>query len=49
MIENGGTTSAEGDLSMKWLTGLAAGMALSAGTVYAADKWDMLTAYVDSN
>ena len=34
---------------MKWLTGLAAGLALSAGTVHAADKWDMLTAYVDSN
>ena len=29
---------------MKWLTGLAAGLALSAGTVHAADKWDMLTA-----
>ena len=34
---------------MKWLTGLAAGLALSAGTVHAADKWDMPTAYVDSN
>ena len=34
---------------MKWLTGLAAGLALSAGTVHAADKLDMPTAYVDSN
>ena len=34
---------------MKWLTGLAAGLALSAGTVHAADKWDMPAAYVDSN
>ena len=37
------------DLTMKWLTGLAAGLALSAGTVHAADKWDMPTAYVDTN
>ena len=38
-----------GDLTMKWLTGLATGLVLSVGTVHAADKWDMPMAYADSN
>ena len=34
---------------MKWLTGLAAGLVLSAGAAPAAEKWDMPTAYADAN
>ena len=34
---------------MRWLTGLTAGLLLAAGTTWAADRWDMPTAYADSN
>ncbi len=34
---------------MKWLTGLAAGLLLWAGTAHAAEKWNMPTAYEDAN
>ena len=34
---------------MKWLTGLAAGLLLWAGTAHAAEKWNMPTAYEDVN
>ena len=34
---------------MKWLTGLAAGLLLAAGTTHATEKWDMPMAYADSN
>ena len=34
---------------MRWLTGLAAGLLLAAGTTWAAERWDMPTAYAESN
>lgn len=34
---------------MKWLTGLAAGLLLWAGTAQGAEKWNMPTAYGDAN
>ncbi len=38
-----------GDPSMKWLTGLAAGLLLWTGTAHAAEKWNMPTAYGTAN
>ena len=34
---------------MRWLTGLAAGLLLAAGTTWAAERWDMPMAYAESN